>query len=351
MSLAACERTVTRVEETAAKADNCFDCHNDQNTILIAAHQQWANSFHASGHSTQHRNYSVRAPAAIPAKASYPASRATARASYPNATMIHCFTCHAPHTNSLGGLCRRRFRTPGRRPADAGHHGCFVRYRRGQHLRGMPPGPPERCGHLCCTTANDTVSFGDNNTLGATPQRVHSDNLFGSKRLRCTRGTRTCRNRSHQGPHQWMPQRCHYRRHAELRRGWPLLQHEAGIIGGHDGRRTEIVNQDACLSCHDLDAARTWIGFDHNGRQTEIKSPCRIRSRPSSRNAGPAGQASTTCPFVVTSSDSAGAVWNWLMVHEDRQRRHPQLQVDERGCSNRPSCSWRAICPSRHPLQ
>ncbi len=46
--VAACDRTVTYTEETTTPV-NCFSCHSDQNTALVAAEGQWSYSKHASG--------------------------------------------------------------------------------------------------------------------------------------------------------------------------------------------------------------------------------------------------------------------------------------------------------------
>jgi hypothetical protein len=96
MLVAACDRTVTTVEETTTP-ENCFSCHSDQNTAIVAAEGQWENSVHASGAHVSENSTScsgchtsegfVRRFTGQPA------------ATIENPTAIHCFTCHAPHTN------------------------------------------------------------------------------------------------------------------------------------------------------------------------------------------------------------------------------------------------------------
>ena len=48
----ACERNITTVEEVKNSSvlppENCFKCHSDEDTKLVAAAGQWANSQHAS---------------------------------------------------------------------------------------------------------------------------------------------------------------------------------------------------------------------------------------------------------------------------------------------------------------
>ena len=305
MSLAACDRTVTRVEQTAAKADNCFDCHNDQNTILIAAHQQWANSLHASGHNTD-RNESpcsgchTREGFVAIAQGGIPGD-------YPNATMIHCFTCHAPHTNSLGGLSGGGF---------------ALRIEDPQTLRDgftFDIG----AGNICAAchnaledvntfvrTANDTVTF-PRHTHWGPHHSVQADNFFGSNGYEYTGFAYEQTN--HKSAVTDGCLQCHY----VVTQNFVVGGHSfnmKGTISTHDGDE-EVVNQDACLPCHNLDGADV-DGFDHNGRQTEITA-LSDSLETILENAGLLANQHNV-PNVVTSSDSAGAVWNWLMVHEDR---------------------------------
>jgi len=94
--VAACERTVTYVDENPAPA-NCFGCHSDVNTALAAAEGQWSNSVHASGaHVYENTTTCSRCHTSegfIRKVNGEPA------ATIENPTAIHCFTCHAPHTN------------------------------------------------------------------------------------------------------------------------------------------------------------------------------------------------------------------------------------------------------------
>lgn len=100
--VAACERTVTYVDENPAPA-NCFGCHSDVNTELVAAEGQWSNSVHASGaHVYENSTTCSRCHTSegfIKKVNGEPAMEIE------NPTAIHCFTCHAPHTN--GNLALR----------------------------------------------------------------------------------------------------------------------------------------------------------------------------------------------------------------------------------------------------
>lgn len=91
----ACERSITYTENVSSPA-NCFECHSDQNTELVAAESQWSNSQHASGENID-RVY-------LPCSNCHTSEGFVSRVggggsiSVENPTVIHCFTCHAPHT-------------------------------------------------------------------------------------------------------------------------------------------------------------------------------------------------------------------------------------------------------------
>jgi len=100
MALGACERTVSTVTEVQ-EPSNCFACHSDQDTKLVSAEAQYDYSIHASGNNIDRNNRDC--------KDCHISEGFVARAAgtplpfgdtVDNPTAIHCFTCHAPHTNS-----------------------------------------------------------------------------------------------------------------------------------------------------------------------------------------------------------------------------------------------------------
>jgi len=100
--VAACDRNITYTEETAEPA-TCFNCHSDNNTFLVAAEAQWSKSKHASGDNID-RNYTSFG---VPCLACHTSEGWVAKVTtgtipqeVENPTAIHCFTCHAPHTNN-----------------------------------------------------------------------------------------------------------------------------------------------------------------------------------------------------------------------------------------------------------
>lgn len=93
--IGACERTITYTENTSSPA-NCFECHSDVNTALVAAEGQWANSRHASGSNIDRSSSSCSGCHTSEGFVSRISGGGSI--SVDNPTVIHCFTCHAPHT-------------------------------------------------------------------------------------------------------------------------------------------------------------------------------------------------------------------------------------------------------------
>ena len=100
--LSACERKITRVEY-AQQPLSCFECHSDQNTFLVAAQGQWEYSKHASG-STLHENDGSCKDCHTNEGFVARATGTTIPDVVVDPTAIHCFTCHAPHSEGNFGL-------------------------------------------------------------------------------------------------------------------------------------------------------------------------------------------------------------------------------------------------------
>jgi hypothetical protein len=102
--LSACTRE--RIINQIIADTSCFECHSDQNTFLLAAERQWLNSAHASGE----RLYGRRTCNGCHSNEGFVVRMTTGSFSsdaIENPTPIHCFTCHAPHTN--GNLTLRTY--------------------------------------------------------------------------------------------------------------------------------------------------------------------------------------------------------------------------------------------------
>ena len=101
LSQVACDRTVTVVE--SVQPTNCFACHNDQDTFLVSAEQQWNNSLHASGFNVN-RGTSASCAGCHSSEGFIERTKDEEVTGHDNPTVIHCFTCHAPHSTASFNL-------------------------------------------------------------------------------------------------------------------------------------------------------------------------------------------------------------------------------------------------------
>jgi hypothetical protein len=92
-----CTREIQTVVSEPAEPASCFECHSDQNTFLVAIENQWVNSRHASGLNSDRNGASCSGCHTSEGFMQRVAGEETTNITNP--TMIHCFTCHAPHTD------------------------------------------------------------------------------------------------------------------------------------------------------------------------------------------------------------------------------------------------------------
>jgi hypothetical protein len=295
----ACERTITRVEQTV-QPSTCFECHSDQNTELIAAEQQWSNSRHASG-SNIDRSYppcaNCHTSEGFVAKVSGGSS-----GTVDNPTVIHCFTCHAPHTR--GDLSLRVTSTQSLADGtmfDLGSANiCSACHQARRNVNTY--------------VAQDTVELSEHWGPHHSPQ---------SDMVVATNGYQYSwfdyeRSNAHRGGTVDGCLDCHYK------------TTENNILGGHsfnmtftileEGGPEESENTNGCnvTDCHDGDVD----DFDHEDWQTDTEQL--VDSLQTILfTAGLIDDEGHPLDDVFVASlsepgDSAGAVWNYLIVHEDR---------------------------------
>jgi hypothetical protein len=294
MAVAACERTVTNtiVESTA---QDCFSCHSDQNTRLKAAEFQWDNSIHASGHNIDRNSGSCSG--CHTSEGFVTRITGGTASTVDNPTAIHCFTCHAPHTN---GDLQLRVTAP----------------------QTLQDGTTEdiNSGNIC---ASCHYARRDVNTYVADPEVLsthwgphHSpqaDMLFGSNGYEYTGFTyrdfavhRTVTSPDFNQNDGCLE--CHFKFTSNNRIGGHAFNMEFDMEG------EELYNTDPCNTCHsgpDLDES-----FDYMMVQTITDSL--VDSLSTLLQAAGLIDATGHPLSVTTSQDSAGAVWNYLIAHEDR---------------------------------
>jgi hypothetical protein len=279
----------------AQQPQNCFACHDDQNTFLIAASSQWANSFHASGLNIDRGGSSGCAGCHI-SEGFVQRANGEVVTGEDNPTVIHCFTCHAPHTNSNFGLRWTETTTlenGATYDLGAGNlcAACHVARRGVDSYVGMP---------------GSTEDVNINSTHWGPHHSVQGDMIVGSN------GYEFAGYVYNTSPHRNNPNAClscHYESTSN------------NIVGGHSfnmrgdardegGEFASVLNTDACASCHP--GAND---FDVNGVQSELLGLAAVLDS----LLTDAGLWDSGHPHQgLTSVDSAGAVWNLLMFEEDR---------------------------------
>jgi hypothetical protein len=298
--LTACERKITRVEVTEGP-QTCFSCHSDQNTFLVAADQQWQNSRHASGtlineNDGQCKNchtseaYVARAATCTPFTTSD-------NSVVENPTTIHCFTCHAPHTD---GDFRLRWT-------------CSTTLQDGTTY-------DLHKGNLCASchqarrdvntyiTASTTLS-----TRWGPHHSVQGDMLIGSNGYEYAayayEQTNHAGATTNNGGNGCVE--CH------------MFPATNNVVGGHtwnmahDLGTEEILNTGACEACHGAIGDFSEVQLNGSSVQDSVVTLLGdLKTRLIAANL--LGSTNDLPVARATSADSAGAVWNYLVIEADR---------------------------------
>lgn len=283
--LSSCTRKITRVEVTQ-QPQSCFECHSDSNTAIVAATEQWQRSRHASG-STLNENDSS-------CKGCHTSEGFIARISgvtgpdvIENPTAIHCFTCHAPHTNGDFGL---RVNAPV----------TLVNNITFDLGKGNICATCHQARRNVATYVTTTTTM--NNRWGPhhSPQ---GDLLIGTNGYQFAGYTYEFTN--HRTAVQDGCIACHMKTTSRY------------VVGGHsvnmayDLGGEEILNTDACTTCHGAITDFNDVGHVQATVDSLITD---LAARLDAAGLTTAGVPKS----VSTSRDSAGAVWNLLMAKEDR---------------------------------
>lgn len=309
----ACERNITTIEQITEKkvvpAENCFNCHSDEETWLVAAAGQWANSQHASGENIN-RNTEPCTQCHTSEGFVHWAETGEVLEEVFDPTAIHCFTCHAPHTNE----------------------NFFLRY------TDVPPlqngedfdlGDANICVACHQSRRNVDTYISSKETFTSVHWGPHHSNqgdmLIGSNGYEYDNydyGRTNHRSATSEGCLD-----CHF----EVRNSY--------FLGGHsfNMKHEEEHNVAACAQCHsDMEEAEDFnrVFVENTGIQDSVTTLIETLSV-LLENAGLIGidpEEGHLLPIedVVTNADSAGAVWNWLMAEEDQSHgvHNPQYTID-----------------------
>ncbi len=287
-SLYACDRSVTTVAEDTTP-QTCFNCHSDQDTEIIANTLQWEHSVHGSSLNTNRSTTPCNGCHTSEGFVSR-IETGTMPANVDNPTAIHCFTCHAPHTN--GDFRLRVTETQALQNGFKFDLGF---------------------GNLCasCHHARENVeTYVEGGTVTIANNRwgphhsVQGDMIMGSN------GYEYAGYSYQQTEHRSATENGCWDCHMKYTRN--------SKVGGHTwnmrwvDEEGEILNTAACVPCHG-----TTTNFDIDGVQTETAELVdSLRTLLVGRGFL---NASTGLPTAGTrTSDEAGAIWNFLLVEEDR---------------------------------
>ncbi len=100
-----CERKVTEQivnEQYVLENANCFGCHSDQEFFLAAAQSQWEHSLHATGETSERNRLNSSRYSSCEkchTQEGFVAEVTGVPAAGDHFSEIGCFACHAPHTN------------------------------------------------------------------------------------------------------------------------------------------------------------------------------------------------------------------------------------------------------------
>ncbi len=294
--VAACERTVTYVEEDTAPA-NCFGCHSDVNTAIVAAEGQWQNSVHASGlHVYENSSTCSRCHTS---EGFLRKVNGEPAATIQNPTAIHCFTCHAPHTN---GNLALRVNEPQKLQNGVSYdlknaNICTACHQSRRNVNTY--------------VASDTVKLSER---WGPHHSVQGDMIIGSNGYEFVGFE--YEQTLHRGATENGCLDCHF----SVPQGYQLGGHSFNMaFGGESG---ETFNTLACVECHsDMEEA---TDFNRDNVQTEVTTMIQtLEGYLVSANMlvdTPEGLLPPERLLLSRSEpgDSAGALWNYFMAKEDR---------------------------------
>ncbi|MHC4800272.1 MAG: hypothetical protein ACYTF1_26830 [Planctomycetota bacterium] len=306
---AGCDREITGdVERADNSSNNCFDCHDGADELgieVVLATRQWENSKHASGDNIDRNSGSCRGCHTSEGFVARITGDDIAGDHY---TAIGCFTCHDPHTNGDFEL----------RITDAVALGNGATYDRG-------------VSNLCVQCHK-----GRRNVETYVVDSVEMSNHFGphhSNQSDMLLGENAYEYDSYDyDADSWHSAgvaegcvKCHFR----VSETYELGGHTFWVKTEDGEENTDACNVDGChhnIEIDDFDRLAA-EDFDGNGAiegvQTEIEGLMEeleglLIGAGLLEFIADEGVWEPTDDLVVPDADSAGAVFNWAFVHEDK---------------------------------
>jgi hypothetical protein len=292
LALAGCSRDITYNEVVEYGPSSCFDCHSDQSTFLVAAEAQWANSRHGMGE-VVFEGESAGCARCHCSEGFIDYVAGNEVTGYENPTMIHCFTCHSPHSDGdfglrtdapvtfanevegdigSGNLCLNCHQSR-RDVRSYVVEGVSVNSRFGPHY-----GPQ---GDMLFATGGfefEGYTYGDMDFHRN--QTVNEDGCLG----------------------------CHFKKSE----GFTLGGHSFNMEGDVEGE--SMLHYDACIECHAV--LEDQEDFDYNGVQTEVAAL--LDELQTLLFAAGFVDEDGVLTSGTRALNEAGAIYNFRMVREDR---------------------------------
>ncbi|MBD3168607.1 MAG: hypothetical protein GF307_03920 [candidate division Zixibacteria bacterium] len=302
LMFAGCERKIVNEDAGDDLAfTSCFTCHGDDG-LLLAAKGEWQNSVHASGNNVDYTNRGGTDCTKCHDHQGFIDYLETSEVDppYSNVSAIHCFTCHAPHTN--GNLSLRTTAAYTLENGDTFDHGN---------------------GNLCANCHHSRYSVDnitDNievSTYWGPHHGPQGDLLTASNGYEFDGYTYT--TSTHASVVRDACAGCHM--------GQPQA-HDGYKIGGHSFNMYDSESgSDLSALCEECHASADSYDFtadadyDHDGNvegyQTEILG-LTDSLRTLLLSAGVLDSTDHPVSQTIANEETAGALFNFLLVHEDR---------------------------------
>ncbi len=300
-----CERKITTEGDGDTQFTDCFTCHGDEG-VLLAARGEWQNSIHASGTSVDYTNRGGRDCTQCHNHQGFLEYVETGAVSAPynNVSAIHCFTCHAPHER--GDLSLRVDDAYTLKNGEVFDHNeanlCANCHHANYNVEVIADNQPisNRFGPHHGPQADLLIGTGgyefDGEDYGST-LHASEENLANG----CI------------GCHMGNPE-----------------AHDGYMIGGHSFNMVDEESGEnlagVCEGCHDMDEVE---GFDYDGRQSQVDSLLDTLGT-LLYEYGIVDDEFVALTDTVADGDAAGALYNFVLVEEDRSHgiHNPQYITD-----------------------
>lgn len=313
-----CERNITNIEQVTEsggviQAENCFACHGDSDTRLTAAEGQWNNSKHASGENVD-RNTSPCTRCHVSEGFVQFANTGTIPSEVENPTSIHCFTCHAPHTN--GNFALR-----------------VTAVQKLQNGDSFDLGEANICAvcHQARYSVDTYITAKEELSEHWGPHHSNqADMLIGTNGYEYDDYDYDVQT-NHRGAMKNGCLDCHF----DVPNSYFLGGHSFNMAHGEGAE--EEYNTKACAQCHsDMEDADDFNRRFAGGAGVQDSVTTLANNlRTILLNAGlieynAAEDSYHPIEDRVTSADSAGAVWNWVFIEEDQSEgvHNPKYAID-----------------------